>query len=106
MQRKPLIAYSPALKEQIVLLKKFLLDNLYRHQRVYRMTVKAQRVVTQLFEALWDDLRLLPPELYAQTQESRDKAHRARVVADYIAGMTDRYALDEHERLFDPRRLR
>jgi dGTPase len=103
---RPLIAFSPALKEQSLQLKKFLLDNLYRHQRVYRMTFKAQQVVQDLFEALFGDLRLLPPDLFAETQQSRDKSHRARVVADYIAGMTDRYALDEHERLFDPRRLR
>jgi dGTPase len=70
---------------------------------------KAQRVVRDLFAALFEDLRLMPPEfaIAAASIEAEDGAEgRARVVADYIAGMTDRYALDEHERLFDPRRLR
>ncbi len=105
-RRTPLIAYSATTRQQSRELKKFLLDNLYRHHRVHRMMTKAQRVVTELFDALFGDPRLLPPDLFAQAQQSRDKIHRARVVADYIAGMTDRFALDEHERLFDPRRLR
>lgn len=105
-QRKMLIAFSPAVRVENLALKRFLMENLYRHHRVHRMMAKAQRVVTQLFEALFADPRLLPPELHAQVKASRDQAARARVVADYIAGMTDRYALDEHERLFDPRRLR
>jgi dGTPase len=70
------------------------------------MMTKAQRVVAELFGALFADLQLLPPEWQFALGGSRDKLHRARVVADYIAGMTDRYAIDEHERLFDPRRLR
>jgi dGTPase len=104
--KRPLISYSKAFLEQTIALKQFLHENLYRHHRVHRMMTKAQRVVTQLFEALLGDPRLLPPDLFARTQASREKSQRARVVADYIAGMTDRFALDEHERLFDPRRLR
>ncbi|HSW15389.1 MAG TPA: deoxyguanosinetriphosphate triphosphohydrolase [Solimonas sp.] len=106
---KPLMAYSDEIAEQSRVLKKFLFENLYRHHRVYRMTVKAQRVVRELFEALYEDTRLLPPDFHeaAQQMEAADgKGGRARAVADYIAGMTDRYALDEYERLFDPRRLR
>jgi len=106
---KPLMAYSDEIAEHSRGLKKFLFENLYRHHRVYRMTVKAQRVVRELFETLYGDTRLLPPDFFeaAQQMETADsKAGRARAVADYIAGMTDRYALDEHERLFDPRRLR
>jgi len=105
-QRAPLLTYSAPTREENRALKKFLMDNLYKHHRVHRMMTKAQRVVTELFDALFGDARLLPPEHYARRQESRDRAHHARVVADYIAGMTDRFALDEHERLFDPRRLR
>ena len=108
-RKKPLIAYSAETQVENLVLKKFLREHLYKHHQVYRMTVKAQRVVRELFVALIDDPRLLPPGKFedAQAQEKiAGKTGRARVVADYIAGMTDRYALDEHERLFDPRRLR
>lgn len=108
-REKPLMAYSEPVAERSRALKKFLFENLYRHHRVYRMTVKAQRVVRELFAALYEDPRLLPPDFQAEARrmeaESGDSG-RARAVADYVAGMTDRYALDEHERLFDPRRLR
>ncbi|HZP14027.1 MAG TPA: deoxyguanosinetriphosphate triphosphohydrolase [Nevskiaceae bacterium] len=105
-EKEPLITYSARIREESLSLKRFLLEHLYRHHRVHRMMTKAQRVVTELFDALLADVRLLPPEWQAALGGSRDELHRARVVADYIAGMTDRYAIDEHERLFDPRRLR
>jgi dGTPase len=105
----PLIGYSEAVREENREMKRFLRENLYLHHQVYRVMTKARGVVRDLFGALFGDARLLPPEFHAEAQrlEQRDgAAGRARVVADYIAGMTDRYALDEHERLFDPRRLR
>jgi dGTPase len=106
---KPLVGFSDQMQQRNQELKRFLRERLYRHPQVYRMTVKARRVVSELFAALNGDPRLLPPEFFRQAQQAED-AHgargRARVVADYIAGMTDRYALDEHDRLFDPRRLR
>ncbi|MFP5357765.1 MAG: deoxyguanosinetriphosphate triphosphohydrolase [Gammaproteobacteria bacterium] len=108
-QSRPLIAYSEALAEENRQLKRFLYDQLYRHPQVYRMVSKAQRVVRELFAAFVEDPRLLPPQLHGLVEaedNGRATAGCARVVADYIAGMTDRYALDEHERLFDPRRLR
>ncbi|EIT71545.1 MULTISPECIES: deoxyguanosinetriphosphate triphosphohydrolase [Hydrocarboniphaga] len=108
-QQAPLMSYSEAMRAEIVELKRFLHAQLYRHHQVYRVMNKAQRVVRDLFAALFEDLRLMPPEfaIAAASIEAEDGAEgRARVVADYIAGMTDRYALDEHERLFDPRRLR
>ena len=106
---KPLIAYSADIRAESTVLKKFLYEHLYKHHQVYRMTVKAQRVVRELFAALLDDPRLLPPAKFEEAlrqEKLHGKSGRARVVADYIAGMTDRFALDEHERLFDPRRLR
>ncbi|HVT34156.1 MAG TPA: deoxyguanosinetriphosphate triphosphohydrolase [Nevskiaceae bacterium] len=103
---KPLISYSEKIAQENQVLKRFLRENLYKHHQVYRMTVKAQRVVCDLFAALIDDARLMPPDFHAQSQAAADRDARARVVADYIAGMTDRYALDEYERLHDPRRLR
>ncbi|HVO42229.1 MAG TPA: deoxyguanosinetriphosphate triphosphohydrolase [Aggregatilineales bacterium] len=79
-------------------LKDFLFVNLYRHYRVVRMSVKAKRVLRELFEAYTGEPAQLPSEIQKKI-ESRG-LHRA--VADYIAGMTDRFALQEHERLFDP----
>lgn len=103
-----LIRYSEAMDRQQRELKEFLFRQLYRHHRVYRMASKAGRTLRELFQALLDDVALMPPRQHARSREleQRDGAKgRARGVADYIAGMTDRFAIDEHERLFDPRRL-
>ena len=105
----PLIAFSPAVSAENDELKRFLREQLYRHHQVYRMMVKAKRVIRELFDALIADPRLLPPDFFGAAQKleaAEGITGRARVVADYVAGMTDRYALDEYERLFDPRRLR
>jgi dGTPase len=104
----PLLGFSPNVRNENTELKRFLHKNLYRHTRVYRMTTKAQRVVKDLFEAFNGDPLLLP--VRAQTEVARLKAKggeagQARAIADYIAGMTDRYAIDEHERIFNPRRV-
>jgi dGTPase len=106
---RPLVGFGDEVQAENLELKRFLREQLYRHHQVYRMTVKAQRVVKDLFGALQADPRLLLPEFFVQAEiAAREQGARgcARVVADYIAGMTDRYAIDEHERLFDPRRLR
>jgi len=96
VRRAPaLIAFSPRIHEESLALKRFLSENLYRHYRVVRMSAKASRVVTELFRAFLSDPRLLPPDFQAQ---ARTDAPRA--IADYIAGMTDRYAILEHRRLF------
>jgi dGTPase len=91
----PLITFSPRIREESQELKRFLRDHLYRHYRVVRMSAKARRVVSELFEALRSDNRLLPPEF-----QTRAQADAPRAIADYIAGMTDRYAILEHRRLF------
>jgi dGTPase len=91
----PLIAFSDAIREEQLELKRFLHENLYRHYRVARMASKARRIVADLFGAFLSEPELLPPEF--QTRAGEDKA---RGVADYIAGMTDRYAMLEHRRLF------
>lgn len=90
-----LVSYSDALRPSLVALKKFLRDNLYRHYQVLRMTDKARRIVTDLFGAFMSDPRLLPPQY-----QRRAEADKPRAIADYIAGMTDRYAIKEHRRLF------
>jgi dGTPase len=105
-QKKPLIAFSEETRAEATALKRFLYQHLYRHYRVYRMTRKSQRVIQELFEAFNEDPLLLPPEHQAEAgklEAEHGEVGRARVVADYVAGMTDRYALHEHERLFDPR---
>ena len=100
-----LVEMSEAKRAEHLQLKQFLRDQLYRHFRVQRMTRKARTVVQQMFEAFMDDLLLMPDEhrLSAQRMEAEGgAAGRARAVADYVAGMTDRYAISEHERLFVP----
>ncbi|WP_175721458.1 deoxyguanosinetriphosphate triphosphohydrolase [Burkholderia anthina] len=91
----PLVAHSATVAAQAAALKRFLFKNLYRHYKVMRMANKAQRVVTGLFDAFTDDPRLLPPPY-----QSDDAAQQPRLVAHYIAGMTDRFALKEYQRLF------
>jgi dGTPase len=91
----PLITFSPRIRDESLELKRFLHDNLYRHYRVVRMSAKARRIVSDLFVAFLADARLLPPEFQARAQDSAPRA-----IADYIAGMTDRYAILEHRRLF------
>ncbi len=102
---RALVGMSEAMHAQHLQLKRFLHEHLYRHQRVLRMTIKARRVVTELFQAFMEDIKLMPEEYYeaAWRAEERDGASgRARCVSDYVAGMTDRYAILEHARLFDP----
>jgi dGTPase len=85
-------------------LKSFLRERVYKHYKVRRMTAKARRVVRDLFDAFFNDPTLMPDEHEARARLElvRGPAGRARAVADYIAGMTDRYAILEHSRLFDP----
>jgi dGTPase len=90
-----LIAYSSEMNEQQRALKSFLSTHLYRHYRVLRMSAKAQRIICDLFGIFMADNRLLPPQFQSLAEQDR-----ARAVADYIAGMTDRYAIREHRRIF------
>jgi dGTPase len=102
----PLVGFSERIAADHLEAKRFLRERVYRHFRVVRMTTKAQRVVRELFNANFGDIRLLPDEHReaARRLEDRDGIDgRARAVADYIAGMTDRYAILEHSRLYDPR---
>jgi len=92
------VAFSPEISEKSKKLKRFLMENLYRHFKVERMRVKAERYLTQLFETYIKHPTLLPRKYL----KKMDNAGRERVVCDYIAGMTDRFALDEFKRLFEP----
>jgi dGTPase len=102
---EPLLRFSAEVEAEHLELKRYLRQHLYRHYRVLRMTTKAKRVVRELFDAMLADIDLMPTEhqAAARRMESADgRPGRARAVADYIAGMTDRYAIREHGRLFDP----
>jgi dGTPase len=93
-----LVMFSAETAERNRELKRFLYKNLYRHYKVERMRIKAERFLTILFENYLQHPTLLP----SSYQEKYEQYGRERVVCDYIAGMTDRYALDEYKRLFDP----
>jgi dGTPase len=94
---RPLIRFSDAMAADAALLKRFLYENLYRHYQVNRMTSKARRIVSELFTAFMQEPKLLAPNYL---DASGNPAQQARKIADYIAGMTDRYAIREHRRLF------
>ena len=101
-QDAPLIALGDALAGEQLALKRFLRSELYAHPRVERMTRRAHRTISELYAALTADLDLMPPEHAARAlaaAESGGESGAARVVADYIAGMTDRFALELHARL-------
>ncbi len=93
----PLIAFSENMKKEAQELKRFLRTNLYHHYQVNRMTSKARRIVTDLFDIFISGPELLPLDYQIAGD---DKVAQARKVADYIAGMTDRYAMREYRRLF------
>ncbi|HLN25177.1 MAG TPA: deoxyguanosinetriphosphate triphosphohydrolase [Patescibacteria group bacterium] len=97
---KPLVAFSAEMRENDAALKKFLFHNMYRHYNVNRMTSKARRVVKDLYTLLLNEPECLPPE-WQKSCDGKGNPGTARAVADYIAGMTDVNALDEHRRLFD-----
>jgi dGTPase len=90
-----LIGFSDTVGQEQLELKRFLNEKLYRHYRVARMSSKARRIVTELFDAFLAEPGLLPPEFQARAAEDKPRA-----IADYVAGMTDRYAMLEHRRLF------
>ena len=97
----PLIRFSPAMRAETTALKRFLYANLYRHFQVNRMRVKASRVVRELFEAFMAEPVLLPFDYHIAAGDPATQRHQqARKIADYIAGMTDRYAIREHRRIF------
>jgi len=103
LQRLPynVVAFSDEARRRNRELKDFLYKNLYRHYRVMRMAVKAERIITALFEAFCSEPSILPKHV----QELIPERGLERTVCDHIAGMTDRYATDEHQKLFDATRL-
>ena len=102
---QPLLTFSEPVRAEHLELKQYLREHLYKHYRVLRMTNKARRVVRELFEAMMGEVDLMPTEhqeIARRLEASDGRTGRARAVADYIAGMTDRFAILEHRRLFEP----
>jgi dGTPase len=97
----PLVTFSHGMSENIKTVKQFLKDNMYQHYKVCRMTSKAKRVITDLFNILYNEPECLPTEWRKKAESSSSTKARAEVVVDFIAGMTDRFAMDEHKKLFD-----
>ncbi len=94
-----LVSFSPEIAPQVAELKEIMRQRLYRHYRVSRMTEKAGRVLARLFETYMAEPRQMPEHILRRAEQ--DDEPIARVVADYVAGMTDRFALDEYRKLFD-----
>ncbi len=97
---RALVSMSEAMHSQHLSMKRFLSQHLYSHEQKLEMTARAQRIVEDLFTAYSDDVEQMPRE-YADAAASREGAERARIIADYIAGMTDRYAIAAHETITD-----
>lgn len=99
-----IVAFSEAMAKNVKELRAFLFKRMYRHYTIDRIRLKVERIVGDLFQSFHRNYCLLPDQWQQRVEEGGgcyDEAKRARIVADYIAGMTDRYAIREHERLFD-----
>jgi dGTPase len=94
-----LVAFSPAMNEDLSRLRQFLYDRMYRHWRVNRTRSQARRILAEMFQLYLAEPDVMPNEWGARAQAA-DGAARARIVCDYIAGMTDRFAIEEHRKLF------
>jgi dGTPase len=97
---RPVVSFSAQLSEKNRMVQSFLAERMYRHDKVLAIVARAQRVVKDLFEAYMNNPRLLP-EGWCEDALCDSQSRQARQVCDFIAGMTDRYALDQHKRLFD-----
>ena len=95
-----LVAFSPEIAETLARLRAFLHERMYRHWRVNRSRSQARRILAEMFALFLSEPDVLPAEWYDRVRAC-DPAGRPRVICDYIAGMTDRYAIDEHKRLFN-----
>ena len=105
---KPLIHYSESMYLKNRELKSFLNKNLYQHYKVHRMSQKAKNIILELYNAFYADPKLMPKEYQQYVNvglKNKGTEGKARAVADYIAGMTDRYAIAEHERMFNAKTI-
>ena len=97
---EPLVAFSDELADRQRALRAFLYERMYKHYKVNRMRSKAKRILADLFDGYLAEPQTLPPP-WRQDATQADSTRRARIVCDYIAGMTDGYAIEEHRRLCD-----
>lgn len=97
---RAVVTFSPGMADNIGIIRKFLLTRLYRHSRINRICAKAQRIVRELFAFFWAQPDCLPGAWYEMVNAVGDDYARARIIADYIAGMTDRFAVQEHRKVF------
>ncbi len=97
---KPLIKFSPSMNNNIKEIRSFLMKEMYKHWKINIMTTKAKKIVSELFKIYYEETNLLPLEWNKSLEES-NMENKARVISDYIAGMTDRYAIREHQKLYD-----
>ena len=98
--KKPLVAFSKEMNSNILEIRSFLMNKMYRHWKINIMTNKAKNIVSDLFRLYLKEPSLLPLEWSKNLEKTNNKI-KARVISDYIAGMTDRYAIREHKKLFD-----
>lgn len=99
-----IVTFSKDMNDKVTELRKFLFARMYRHYEIERIALKVRKIIPDLFSAFMDHYKLLPDTWQAKVEQvggDKDKMARARIVCDYIAGMTDRYAIREHEKLFD-----
>ncbi|HEU0117056.1 MAG TPA: deoxyguanosinetriphosphate triphosphohydrolase [Alphaproteobacteria bacterium] len=96
------VSFSPAMAQNVSILRDFLINRMYRHSRVNRICAKARHIVQDLFAFFMDDPSCLPNSWHEAVKASaaNNPAKKARLIADYIAGMTDRFAVQEHRKLF------
>jgi dGTPase len=99
--KNPVVAFSPPMAEANRVIKEYLFAHMYRHWRVNRMTSKARRITGEMFALFHTNTGLLPDEWRARAGDMPGTQRAAGAIADYIAGMTDRFAADEHLRLTD-----
>jgi dGTPase len=95
---KPLLVMSEVMNEKNIELKKFLHSNLYQHERVQKMSIEAKQIIRILFDEYMASTELLPHDVQIKIADN-DEFQHARIIADYIAGMTDRFAYSESERI-------
>jgi dGTPase len=97
---RALVAFSPDMAEDLARLREFLMERMYRHYRVNRTRSHARRILREMFQLFLVEPDVLPPLWAGQFHAASGKADQAQVVCDYIAGMTDRFAIEEHRKLF------
>ena len=99
--KRPLVSFSEEMSKDLINIRTYLMNKMYKHWKVNRMTNKAKRIVINLFDLYYKEPNCLPIEWGNILDNAKDKYYKARVIADYIAGMTDRFAIKEHKKLFE-----